>query len=45
MTDFSETGNQVLRKQARLFFLNADGNVISLFRNVLYSKKKVSGDK
>ncbi|XP_042206876.1 ankyrin repeat and zinc finger domain-containing protein 1-like isoform X2 [Homarus americanus] len=35
----SESRNQVLGKQARLFFLNADGNVISLFRNILFNAK------
>ncbi|XP_071529274.1 tRNA endonuclease ANKZF1-like isoform X2 [Panulirus ornatus] len=38
-TQDSEADNLVLRRQARLFFLNADGNVISLFRNVLVCKK------
>ena len=28
----------ILKRQAKLFFLNADGYVVSLYRNVLYSK-------
>lgn len=35
----NESSNQILKRQARLFLLNADGNVISLFRNILFSAK------
>ncbi|KAK8737910.1 hypothetical protein OTU49_004297 [Cherax quadricarinatus] len=37
----NESSNQILKRQARLFLLNADGNVISLFRNILFSAKCV----
>ncbi|XP_050730824.1 ankyrin repeat and zinc finger domain-containing protein 1-like [Eriocheir sinensis] len=37
-TKNAETNAPVLKRQAHLFFLNADGYVISLYRNVLYYK-------
>lgn len=35
-----DVSNSVLRKQARMFFCNADGNVISVYRAILFNKKK-----
>lgn len=36
--DDDDVNAAVLKKQAQIFFLNADGYVVSLYRNVLYSK-------
>ncbi|XP_045116058.1 ankyrin repeat and zinc finger domain-containing protein 1-like isoform X6 [Portunus trituberculatus] len=36
--DESSVNTPVLKRQAQIFFLNADGYVVSLYRNVLYNK-------
>ncbi|XP_045608383.1 tRNA endonuclease ANKZF1 isoform X2 [Procambarus clarkii] len=41
----NEETTPVLRRQARIFFVNADGLVISLFRNILFSAKcEINGE-